>query len=175
MSDRTPRQCPSRRAAILSLAALSLAALFIAPALPAPALGANSPSTAKPFLEDIYRRYVGSSQADAKGIPLAGPDVVRRYFSPGLASLILDDRGQAASDGQPPRLHGDPFVGRQDWQIEALAITVKDATQKAVATVTFTNFGKPETVVVELLKLDTTWRIADIRWEAGTLRGLFRN
>jgi hypothetical protein len=41
--------------------------------------------------------------------------------------------------------------------------------------VSFTNFGKAEKVVVELLRVGADWRIADIQWDdAGTLRGLFR-
>jgi hypothetical protein len=41
--------------------------------------------------------------------------------------------------------------------------------------VSFTNFGKADKVVVELLKVGADWRIADIQWgDAGTLRGLFR-
>jgi hypothetical protein len=29
--------------------------------------------------------------------------------------------------------------------------------------------------VVELLKVGESWRIADIQWDSGTLRGLYRN
>ena len=152
-----------------------LAAWFVmGAAMPAlAATGATAP-TAKTFLEAIYRSYVGGSQADAKGVALATPAAVRRYFAPGLASLILEDRHQAARRGAAPSLAGDPFIGRQDWQIEGLEIDVKDAAMRAVATVTFTNFGKAEAVVVELLKSETSWQIADIRWASGSLRGLYR-
>ena len=37
------------------------------------------------------------------------------------------------------------------------------------------NFGKPERVVVELLHSGKEWRIADVEWDSGTLRGLYRH
>jgi len=45
---------------------------------------------------------------------------------------------------------------------------------KTVGTVTFINFGKPERVVLELLRSGKEWRIADIVWDSGSLRGLYR-
>jgi len=35
-------------------------------------------------------------------------------------------------------------------------------------------FGKPERVVLELLRSGKEWRIADIVWDSGSLRGLYR-
>jgi hypothetical protein len=43
-----------------------------------------------------------------------------------------------------------------------------------VGTVTFMNSGKPQKVVLELLRSGNEWRIADIAWDSGTLRGLYR-
>jgi hypothetical protein len=163
------RAVPSRRVALFALAAL-----LATPVVPAFARAAEPPSSARVFLEGIYRAYLASSPSDAKGIALDQPAVVRRYFSPGLASLILEDSAQASKLGETPSLNGDPFVGHQEWQIADLAIDVKDATVKALGTVSFTNFGKPETLVLELLKVGETWRIADIRWPSGTLRELYR-
>jgi hypothetical protein len=40
--------------------------------------------------------------------------------------------------------------------------------------VSFTDAGKAGKVVVELLKVGESWRIADIQWDSGTLRGLYR-
>ena len=42
------------------------------------------------------------------------------------------------------------------------------------STVTFTNSGKAEKVVVELLRSGKDWRIADIQWDASSLRALYR-
>ncbi|MEZ5788038.1 MAG: hypothetical protein R3D62_16550 [Xanthobacteraceae bacterium] len=69
----------------------------------------------------------------------------------------------------------DPFVGRGSWEIANLSIEIKDSGPfKAFGTISFTNFGLPETVEVELLKVDDDWRIAEIKWGSLTLRSLYR-
>ena len=163
----------SRRFVVAGLVALALAPAVPAVARPTETRAPSAALSAKGFLEGIYRAYVGTSPA-AKGIALDQPETVRRYFSPGLASLILEDSAEAFERGAVPTLSGDPFVGHQEWQISDLAIDVKDASIKAVGTVSFTNFGKPETLVLELLKVGDAWRIADIRWPSGSLRELYR-
>jgi hypothetical protein len=139
-----------------------------------PALAAGS-SPAKAFLDSIYRHYVGNSTKGATGVLLPNAKAVRSYFTVGLASLIIEDRATATKRGETPVLDGDPFVGHQDWDISDLAIDVKDTGAiKAMGTVTFMNAGKPEKVVIELLHSGNDWRIADIEWDSGTLRGLYR-
>jgi hypothetical protein len=157
----------SRRSLVVALAA--------ALALPAvPALAAGEPA-AKAFLSSIYQHYVGNSSGNAKGLPLTNAKLVRSYFTVGLASLILEDRAAAAKRGEPPVLDGDPFVGHQDWDVSNLSVEVKDGGAfKAVGTVSFMNAGKPEKIVLELLRSGNEWRIADIEWDSGTLRGLYR-
>ena len=158
----------SRRAFALSLAVL---------AVPAPLLArpTEPPATAKTFVQKIYATYVGSAEKGANGVDLDTPDDIRRYFTAGLASLILDDEAAAEKSGEPPILDGDAFIGHEDWDIADLSVDVKEAGTKAKATVNFTNFGKAEKVVVDLLKVGADWRIADIQWnDASTLRGLFR-
>jgi hypothetical protein len=59
--------------------------------------------------------------------------------------------------------------------VSDLSIDVKDTgAPKTVGTVTFVNFGKPEKVVLELLRSGEEWRIADVEWDSGTLHGLYR-
>lgn len=157
-----------------AMACLALAAALAFPGGVAHARVTEAPPSAKVFLEEIYRAYLGSSAKEARGVVLDQPAAVRRYFSPGLATLILEDSAQASRAGDTPTLNGDPFVGHQEWQIADLAIEVKDASLKAVGTVSFTNFGKPEKLVLELLKVGESWRIADIRWPSGTLRERYR-
>jgi|HubBroStandDraft_1064217.scaffolds.fasta_scaffold236051_2 hypothetical protein len=154
----------SRRSVVAGLAV----ALVSLPAFAAP------DTSAKVFLDAIYQQYVGNSANGAKGVPLATAKAVRGYFTVGLSSIIIEDRAAAAKRGEPPVLDGDPFIGHQDWDISNLAIDVKDSGAKAVGTVTFMNAGKPEKVVLELLRSGKDWRIADIEWDTGTLRGLFR-
>jgi hypothetical protein len=157
-----------------------VAGLAIALAFPAmPALARKKPhseeSAAKAFLNSIYHQYVGKSSGDAVGVALTNAKSVRSYFTVGLASLILEDRATAAKRGEPPALDGDPFVGHQDWDISDLSIEVKDTgALKTTGVVTFMNSGKPEKVVLELLRSGKEWRIADIAWDSGTLRGLYR-
>jgi hypothetical protein len=111
----------------------------------------------------------------AADLPELRRQLIRGYFTVGLATLILEDRASAAKRGEPPALDGDPFVGHQEWDISNLAIEVKDTGGlKAVGTVTFTNAGKPEKVVVEMLRSGKDWRIADIQWDASSLRALYR-
>jgi hypothetical protein len=144
-------------------------------AVPVPPALAGGGSAAKAFLSDIYQLYVGSSTGTAKGISLNSVRTVRSYFTFGLASLIIEDRVAAANRGEPPVLDGDPFIGSQDWDISNLAIEVKDTGAfKAVGTVTFMNSGKPAQVVLQLLRSGNDWRIADVAWDTGTLRALYR-
>ena len=155
------------RAVILTAASVA----FACSVLPASA----GDTTAKTFLNTIYREYLGKSSGTGKGVALTNAKSMRGYFTVGLASLILEDRASATRHGVPPVLDADPFVGHQDWDIAEVVIEVKatDAV-KTTANVTFTNAGKPERVTLELLRSGKEWRIADIAWESGTLRGLYR-
>jgi Protein of unknown function (DUF3828) len=136
---------------------------------------AGEGSGAKAFLNSIYQHYLGKSSGDAAGIALSNANSVRSYFTVGLASLILEDRAAAAKRGEPPVLNGDPFIGHQEWDISDLSIEVKDTgALKTTGVITFMNSGKPEKVVLELLRSGKEWRIADIQWDSGSLRGLYR-
>jgi len=139
------------------------------------AAAARQESAAKTFLSSIYQHYLGKSSGTAVGVALTNADSVRSYFTVGLASLILEDRAAAAKRGEPPALESDPFVGHQEWEISDLSVDVKDTgALKTKGIVTFTNSGKAEKVILELLRSGKEWRIADIQWDSGTLRGLYR-
>jgi Protein of unknown function (DUF3828) len=157
----------SRRAMVFGLAVLLAA--------PVPAFAVAAETSPKAFLETIYQKYVGDSAKEAQGVPLENNAVIRRYFSAGLARLMLEDRANAKKKDDVPALDSDPFVGHQDWEITNLVIEVKEnGPSKATGTVTFTNIGKPEKVVLELLNAGDGWRISDIQWSDGTLRALYR-
>lgn len=150
---------------------------FIAGAISAvlPATGAQADAAAQAFLVSLYNNYRGKN---GNGIALDKEAVIRRYFEPALAALIVKDRKEAENRGDVPALDGDPFVDAQDWEIAAFDVTVRDtAPDKASGTVTFQNFDKAVTVVLDLVKLREGWRIADITWqrdgETATLRALF--
>ena len=128
--------------------------------------------SAHDFLKSIYDTYVGNPD-QALGVPLDGEAVIRRYFEPSLAALILKDQEEAAKLDEAPTLDGDPFVNAQEWQIDTVKIAVKEAGPgKATGTVTFHNFDRPETIVLDLVKIHGEWRISDIHWGDETLREL---
>jgi hypothetical protein len=152
--------------------AFGMAALLIGPAS---AFAVATETTPKVFLEAIYQKYVGDSAKNATGIPLDNYADIRRYFSVGLARLMLEDRASAKKRDDIPILDGDAFIGHQDWAIADLTVEVKESgPSKATGIVTFTNFGKPEKIVVETLNAGDGWRISDIAWPDGTLRELYR-
>jgi Protein of unknown function (DUF3828) len=104
--------------------------------------------------------------------------VIRRYFEPSLATLMIKDRKRAAKRGEVGTLDFDPFVNAQDWQIPAFDIAISDAASgRAIATVKFSNQGKPAVVSLDLVTIKNEWRIRDITWEIDgkpqTLRGLY--
>jgi hypothetical protein len=122
--------------------------------------------SAKPFVESIYAAYKGK---DSKGISLETDAAVRRYFDPKLAALIIKDREDAK--GEVGKLGSDPFIDAQDWEIDALDVAMRTITPgKAVATISFKSLGNQDTIVLDLVKLKTGWRIADIRSRNGSLR-----
>jgi hypothetical protein len=100
---------------------------------------------------------------------------LEKYFAPDLAAAIDADSVAAERENRPPALDGDPFVDAQEWDIKNVAIALRDDTpEKAVAIVTFFNMGEPRQVELNLLKLAGGWRIDDIHWREGTLRGLYK-
>jgi hypothetical protein len=134
-----------------------LMAACICVALAAVGAQAAEPS-AKSFVEGIYAAYKGK---DARGVSIESDAAVRRYFEPKLAALIIKDRKDAR--GEVGKLGADPFIDAQDWEINAVNIAVRDtASDKASATVSFTNLGEQHTIMLALVKLKMGWRIADI-------------
>jgi Protein of unknown function (DUF3828) len=165
----------TRRTVIVAAASL-FAALSAGPALAPTAAGAAD-ATALAFVTDIYAAYKGK---DAKGHPLDDERAIRRYFEPSLAALMVKDQKIAAKRGEVGLLDFDPFIDAQDWEIATFDIAVDDgAPGKATATVKFSNFDKPVTVRLDLVKLKNEWRIADITWlrdgKTESLRQIYRH
>jgi len=141
-----------------------------------PAVAAEASATA--FVTRIYDAYQGEN---SKGILIDTDAAIRRYFEPSLAALISKDQKDAARRHDVPTLDGDPFIDAQDWDISALDIAVRDASpDKAVATVSFKNIDHSTMIALDLIKIKSDRRIANITWqrEGGkkeTLRGLYRH
>ena len=82
---------------------------------------------------------------------------------------MIKDRKRAAKRDEVGTLDFDPFVNAQDWEISAFDIAVTDkAPVPAVATVKFSNQGKPAVVSLELRHHQE--RVADPRHYLGDRR-----
>jgi hypothetical protein len=138
----------------------------------APQAAQAAAQTPRAFLQAIYQHYIGANTA---GVPLDSDADYRRYFTPDLAKIILDDIAKAQKNDEVPTLDGDPFIDAQDWSIPKVQIDVDDkATDKTTAKVTFKNAGTPETITVDLMKIGGAWKIDDIHWPEASLRGLYK-
>jgi hypothetical protein len=161
---------PTRRA-LLFIVACS----FVVPCSIGAAPAADAAATA--FVTKIYDAYKGKG---GKGYSIESEADIRRTFEPSLAALIIKDKKDAAKRKEAPTLEFDPFVDGQEWELSALNIAVSDTPPgKAVATVSFKNFGLPTKIVLSLVRAKSDWQIANITWERDgnpeTLRGLFKH
>jgi hypothetical protein len=132
-------------------------------------------ASARAFVAAIYDAYVGKN---CNGIALDSDQKVQHYFEPSLAALILQDQKEAARRKEVGTLDFDPFVDAQDWDIAAFNIAMNDkGPDKASANVQFNNFGSPQTVALDLVKIKNEWKISDITWtpheNPNTLRTLY--
>ena len=152
------------------LSALLAAVLFAFAAMIAGPSAADD--EAQRFIASIYAQY---GAPDTQGVVLDSREALEKYFTPDLAAMIDADTIAAERENRPPALDGDPFVDAQEWDIKNVAIVVRDdAPEKAVAIVSFFNLGEPRQVELDLVKLDAGWRIDDIHWREGTLRGVYK-
>jgi Protein of unknown function (DUF3828) len=139
---------------------------------------ATADATAKAFVTKIYDAYQGKN---SKGVSIGTEAAIKSYFEPALAAQIIKDEKDAAKRKQAPTLEFDPFIDGQEWELSDVNIAVNDAPpNKAVATVSFKNFGLPTKIVLRLVKTKSDWQIVDITWERGdngpeTLRALFKH
>jgi hypothetical protein len=162
---------PGNRSMQRGLFASLASVLFTLAAIPVrPAVADDE---AQRFIASIYAQY---GAPDTPGVVLDSKEALEKYFVPGLAAMIDADGVAAERENRPPALDGDPFVDAQEWDIKNVAIVVRDDTaEKAVAIVSFFNLGEPRQVELDLVKLDAGWRIDDIHWREGTLRGLYKD
>lgn len=159
------RSMKPRLSVLLATALFALAAIFARPCA--------ADDEAQRFVASIYAKY---GAPDTQGVVLDSKEALEKYFVPELAAMIDADGIAAERENRPPALDGDPFVDAQEWDIKNVAIVVRDDTpEKAVAIVSFFNQGEPRQVELYLVKLAAGWRIDDIHWREGTLRGLYKD
>ncbi len=126
----------------------------------------------KAFVEGIYQRYLGKN---SPGLDLSTREALELYFTPSLVELIDKDAKEAEKIQEAPLLNGDPFVDAQDWEITDPVVTIQEAaSDRATASATFSNFGKSVTVRLALLLTPKGWRVDDVFWSEGNLRGLYK-
>lgn len=129
---------------------------------------AQTLDTPQAFLQAIYFPY---KEKNFKGQPYWESS---RFFVPQLAAAIDRDFKDSKKRGEPPTLDGDPFVDAQDWQITSVSLATSVSGNKAAGAVAFVDSGKPRGVVVDLVKTEAGWRIADILAPSGSLRALYK-
>jgi hypothetical protein len=136
--------------------------------LAAPPLMAQS-GTPQAFLETIYRAY---GEKGFKGHPY---NLTERYFGPPLREAIDKDFAEAAKRKEVPLLNGDPFIDAQEAEIANVVVDAwVTGPTTAMGVATFTNFGKPVRVTLELVSTPSGWRIAEIKAPSGSLRALYK-
>lgn len=135
----------------------------------------NAPAqegTPQAFLETIYRTY---SSPNSPGVKINTKKQLETYFTPAVVAMIEKDAANSKKKNEPPLLNGDPFIDSQDWDVRKLKINVNNkADTKTTAMVSFVNYGEERQVRLELVKTTAGWRIDDIKWREGTLRGLYK-
>ena len=164
------------RRTFLLTAACSIAACPTTSRFASAGPAAADDASALAFVSAIYNSYTTGSR---EGVWIDSGHKLRRYFEPVLAEAMNRDQENAAKHHDADELDSDPFIDAQDFDIKRFDVAIKDtAPGKVTATVTFDNFGKQETIVLDLIAIKNDWRIYDITWprdaEPKTLRGLFR-
>jgi hypothetical protein len=134
---------------------LLLTVTFFSTALPALAAPAESPEA---FVRRVYARY-----ARDKG---PGVSTERPAGTPYFAAPLLDAfaKDQELAHGEVGAIDADPVCDCQDWgklRVKQVAVTPGQG-GAVLARVTFTNFGKPQTLTLTLADTPDGWRIADI-------------
>ena len=119
-------------------------------------------ASARAFISAIYNSYTTGSK---DGVRIDSGRKLRRYFEPVLAAAMNKDQEYAPKHREVGKLEWDPFIAAQDYEIKHVDVAIKDTPPgKATATVTFANFGKPVTIVLDLTAIKNDWRIYDITW-----------
>jgi hypothetical protein len=134
-----------------------------------------APQSAEAFLKDIYSHYGDVDKKSGAGVLIDTKKQLRLYFTDDLVAMIDADERVAEKHGDVPSLDGDPFIDAQDWNVTNLVVHVDTETATAAkATVTFRNYKQPDTVRLTLAQTPKGWRISDIVWKSGSLRGLYK-
>lgn len=127
---------------------------------PAGAGGESQTASAEALVADLYKQH------DAKKSPFFQTKdraLVDKYFTKPLADLIWKDANN--SSGEVGAIDGDPLYNAQDMEIKNFAIGKAEVKgENANVPVTFTNFGRKETLNFALKRVAGAWKIDDIKF-----------
>ena len=89
---------------------------------------------------------------------------IDKYFDKNLADLIWEDL--STHKGEIGKIDFDLFTNSQDPNIKNLIVgQAKIQGNKATVPVSFSNYGKKETITYQLVEQSGLWKISDIKYE----------
>jgi Protein of unknown function (DUF3828) len=99
---------------------------------------------------------------------------IDKFFDKTMADFIWKDL--TTNVDEVGVLDFDPFYNAQDFEIKNFSVgAAKIIGQKASVTVKFTNAGRRETLVYQLVRQNSIWKVADIKYSDGSsLLGYFK-
>ncbi|MEO6050887.1 MAG: DUF3828 domain-containing protein [Pyrinomonadaceae bacterium] len=119
--------------------------------------------TPEALVADLYKQHNANRSPFFQTKSRARVD---KYFTKATADLIWKDA--VSSEGEVGALEGDPLYSAQDMKIRNFAIgKAKIKGDSGVVAVTFTNYGKKQTVTFLLQMVNGVWKIDDIKWPEG--------
>ena len=147
----------------------------IATAQPTPA---GVPQTGSPeaLIADLYKAH--KSKRTDPFFDSKSRVTLDKYFTKSLADLIWNDSVNSAKNNEVGVIDGDPLYDAQDMEIKNFAIGKAEINgDSGVVPVTFTNFGKKQTIKFDITRVANTWKVDDIDYgsEEGTMRSWFKS
>jgi hypothetical protein len=125
--------------------------------------GAGNKNSDKPE-NIIFNLYKEHQPQNGKGISFGDEKTLNRYFTRDLTALLLRNEECVKRTREVCNLNMDPIFDAQDYDKSQLNLEIKEISSKHSSLrykVTFTNLGR-RTVVYELNKTKSGWRISDI-------------
>jgi len=150
--------------------------LVLAIAIATPVLAYAQAVTPEALVKDLYRAH--KTKHSDPFFQSKSRVLLDKYFTKSLADLIWKDSVTSARSHEVGVIDGDPLYNAQDMEIKNFAIGRSIVNgRSATVPVTFTNFGKAQSITFDLKKVGTRWKIDDIEYggEVGTLRSWFKN
>jgi len=113
-------------------------------------------------IQPIYEPYVEDRNPPA--LLDAAP------WTPQMRDLL--QRAREQSRGAEPVIDFDPLIDGQDWDIDAVSVTLTQppADGRAEVAATFNNAGEETRILYDMVEADGGWRVDNVRTENWSLR-----